>query len=424
MGARGLAKSLYGALYAPHYEPHFSLREPFFTKRAFAPREFRGQCLLFPLCAFVRKFHANAIEIGIDRFCGADATDPAFPRARRGKMPYDWAMLSNPDSNLPGRPSASPTPEENAGAGDLAVFEPDLKATGKADGEPSAREMVIVTGVSGAGKASALRAFEDLGYYSVDNLPLELLLDFAAHVLESRDTHRTAIVVDVREGATLDRLPTILLELKKRMHTTVVFLDATDAVLVRRFSETRRPHPLGRSQMVARSITDERQLLDPVRNVSDIIIDTSAFNVHELRAEMQARFAPKDEEAGLQNQMLVSCLSFGFKNGVPLDADLVFDIRFLPNPHFVPEFRDLTGRDPKVAKYIRDFPQTDEFLERVTGMMLFLLPHYVKEGKSYLTIAFGCTGGKHRSVMMAEEMAKRLKKAGFRVKAVHRDMPR
>jgi UPF0042 nucleotide-binding protein len=176
--------------------------------------------------------------------------------------------------------------------------------------------------------------------------------------------------------------------------------------------------------MVARSITDERQLLDPVRNVSDIIIDTSSFNVHELRADMQARFAPKDREAGLQNQMLVSCLSFGFKNGIPLDADLVFDIRFLPNPHFVPEFRDLTGRDPKVAKYIRDFPQTDEFLERITGLMLFVLPHYVKEGKSYLTVAFGCTGGKHRSVMMAEEMAKRLSEAGYRVKALHRDMPR
>ena len=300
----------------------------------------------------------------------------------------------------------------------------------EANAEPkqAAKEMVIVTGVSGAGKGSALRALEDLGYYAVDNLPLELLLDFAALVHDSPDTNRTAIVVDVREGSTIDRLPSILLDLKKRVHATVIFLDATDAVLVRRFSETRRPHPLGRSQMVARSITDERQLLDPVRNVSDMIIETSAFNVHELRAHVQAKFATKDkdgsEDGNLNKQMLVSCLSFGFKNGVPLDADLAFDIRFLPNPHFVPEFRDLTGRDPKVAKYIRDFPQTDEFLERITGLMLFLLPHYVKEGKSYLTIAFGCTGGKHRSVMMAEEMAKRLGVAGYRVKAVHRDMPR
>jgi UPF0042 nucleotide-binding protein len=176
--------------------------------------------------------------------------------------------------------------------------------------------------------------------------------------------------------------------------------------------------------MVARSITSERQLLDEVRNLADFLIDTSGFNVHELRADVQAKFGPQDGEGGLSAQMLVSCLSFGFKNGVPLDADLVFDVRFLPNPHFVPEFRKLTGRHPKVAKYVRDFPQTTEFLTRVTEMMLFLLPHYVKEGKSYLTIAFGCTGGQHRSVMMAEEMAKRLAKAGYRVKAVHRDMPR
>jgi UPF0042 nucleotide-binding protein len=286
------------------------------------------------------------------------------------------------------------------------------------------KELVIVTGISGAGKASALRAFEDLGYYAVDNLPLELLLEFAGIFQASPEYDRAAIVVDVREGPTLDRLPSILQELKKRLHTIVVFLDASDAVLVRRFSETRRPHPLGRGQMVAPSITEERQMLDPVRNISDIILDSSGFNVHELRAHVQARFAPKDADGSLKDQLLVTCLSFGFKNGVPLDADMVFDVRFLPNPHFVPEFRELTGRHPKVAKFVRDFPQTTEFLQRVTEMMLFLLPHYVSEGKSYLTIAFGCTGGKHRSVMMAEEMTKRLKKAGYRVKALHRDMPR
>jgi len=176
--------------------------------------------------------------------------------------------------------------------------------------------------------------------------------------------------------------------------------------------------------MVARSITSERQMLDEVRNLADFLIDTSGFNVHELRAYVQGKFGPQNGEASVINQILVSCLSFGFKNGVPLDADLVFDVRFLPNPHFVPEFRKLTGRHPKVAKYVRDFPQTTEFLQKVTEMLLFLLPHYIKEGKSYLTIAFGCTGGQHRSVMMAEEMAKRLTKSGFRVKAIHRDMPR
>ena len=304
---------------------------------------------------------------------------------------------------------------------------PGSKESGpKAPGakKPAAKELVILTGISGAGKASALKAFEDLGYYAVDNLPLELLPDFAALVRGSREMDRAVLVVDVREGPTLDRLPAILLKVKKTLHTSVVFLDASDAVLVRRYSETRRPHPLSRSEMVARSITSERQMLDEVRNLADFLIDTSSFNVHELRAYVQAKFGPQNGDGGLDSPLLVSCLSFGFKNGVPLDADLVFDVRFLPNPHFVPEFRKLTGRHPKVAKYVRDFPQSAEFLNKVTEMMLFLLPHYVKEGKSYLTIAFGCTGGQHRSVMMAEEMAKRLGKAGFRVKAVHRDMPR
>jgi UPF0042 nucleotide-binding protein len=280
------------------------------------------------------------------------------------------------------------------------------------------KELVIVTGISGSGKASALKAFEDLGFHCVDNLPLELLPDFAALVSNSADVQRAAIVIDVREGPTLDRLPEILKDVRKRLHTRVVFLDAQDAMLVRRFSETRRPHPLGLSETVSRSIVEERQLLDPIRNVADTLIDTSNFNVHELRAHIQTRFGHQDES----KHLLVSCLSFGFKNGVPLDADMVFDVRFLPNPHFVPEFRKKTGLHPGVAAYVRGFPQTQEFLNKVTSMMLYLLPHYVAEGKSYLTVAFGCTGGQHRSVMMAEEMKKRLKKAGYRVKALHRDM--
>lgn len=314
-------------------------------------------------------------------------------------------------------------------------------ASAESNSKPGAKELVIITGISGSGKGSALKALEDLGYYAVDNLPLELLPNFAA-LIESSPGHesddsrgyrldqglseidKAVIVVDVREGPTLELLPTILLKVKKTIHTSVVFLDASDAVLVRRYSETRRPHPLSRSEMVARSITSERQMLDEVRNLADFIVDTSGFNVHELRAYMQAKFGPQDSHGTLESQLLVSCLSFGFKNGVPLEADLVFDVRFLPNPHFVPEFRKLTGQDPKVAQYVRSFPQTEEFLGKVTDMLMFLLPHYIKEGKSYLTIAFGCTGGQHRSVMMAEEMASRLGGAGFRVKAVHRDMPR
>jgi len=283
-----------------------------------------------------------------------------------------------------------------------------------------AKELVIVTGISGAGKASALKAFEDLGFHAVDNLPLELLPDFAALVEKSAEVQDAAMVVDVREGATLDRLPDILKQVKRLLHTRVVFLDAQDAVLVQRYSETRRPHPLGRKETVARSIVEERQLLDPIRNVADTLIDTSNFNVHELRAHIQARFGHEDET----NQLLVSCLSFGFKNGVPLDADMVFDVRFLPNPHYVPEFNKLTGLDPEVAAYVRKFPQTGEFLSRVTDLLLYLLPHYVEEGKSYLTVAFGCTGGQHRSVMMVEDVAAKLKSAGYHVKTLHRDKPR
>jgi UPF0042 nucleotide-binding protein len=283
-----------------------------------------------------------------------------------------------------------------------------------------AKELVIVTGISGAGKASALKAFEDLDFHAVDNLPLELLPDFARLICKSDEIERAAIVVDVREGPTLDRLPQILKSVKKLLPTRVVFLDAQDASLVRRYSETRRPHPLGKSETVARSIVEERQLLDPIRNVADTLIDTSNFNVHELRANIQARFGHEGEV----RQLLVSCPSFGFKNGVPLDADMVFDVRFLPNPHFVPDFRNLTGLDPGVAAYVRGFPQSKEFLRRVTDLMLYLLPHYVQEGKSYLTVAFGCTGGQHRSVMMAEDMAQELQSAGYHVKALHRDIPR
>jgi RNase adapter protein RapZ len=280
--------------------------------------------------------------------------------------------------------------------------------------------LVILTGLSGSGKASALKAFEDLGYYAVDNLPIDLLTPFAELVAQSVEITRAALVVDVREGQRIERFPAMLRELRKRLSTTVIYLEASKAALLRRFSETRRPHPLGREAMVAQAIQAERTLLDPVRNVADILIDTSNFNVHELRAYIQDQF----ERESVGKSMLVSAVSFGYKNGVPLEADLVFDVRFLPNPHFVPEFRHLTGRHPKVVAYVRKFEQTQEFLDRVTSLLLFLLPHYIHEGKSYLTVAFGCTGGQHRSVMIAEEVRKRLAKEGYRVKTAHRDMPR
>jgi UPF0042 nucleotide-binding protein len=282
------------------------------------------------------------------------------------------------------------------------------------------RELVILTGMSGSGKLSALKAFEDLGYYSVDNLPLELIPRFADLVRQSVEIERAALVVDVREGMRLDRFPAILKKVRKVLPTRVVFLEASEDALVRRFSETRRPHPMGRTQTVVEGIRAERKRLDPIRNVADIVLDTTKFNVHELRAHINAQF----ERGASDRNLTISTTSFGFKNGVPTEADLVFDVRFLPNPHFVPEFRKLTGRHPKVAKYIRQFPQTQEFLDRVTDMLKFLLPHYVDEGKSYLTVAFGCTGGQHRSVFIAEEMKKRLEADGHRVKTAHRDMPR
>jgi RNase adapter protein RapZ len=282
------------------------------------------------------------------------------------------------------------------------------------------RELVILTGMSGSGKLSALKAFEDLGYYSVDNLPLELIPRFADLVQQSAEIERAALVVDVREGMRLDRFPAILKRVRKVLATRVVFLEASEDALVRRFSETRRPHPMGRSQTVVEGIRAERKRLEPIRNVADIVLDTTKFNVHELRAHITAQF----ERGSTEKNLTISSTSFGFKNGVPAEADLVFDVRFLPNPHFVPEFRKLTGRHPKVAKYIRQFPQTQEFLDKVTDMLKFLLPHYIEEGKSYLTVAFGCTGGQHRSVFIAEEMKKRLEAEGHRVKTAHRDMPR
>jgi RNase adapter protein RapZ len=282
-------------------------------------------------------------------------------------------------------------------------------------------ELVIITGMSGSGKASALKAFEDLGYYCVDNLPVELIPRFAELALQSGEIPRTALVVDVREGAQLEKLPAILKSVKRMIPTRVIFLEASDATLVRRFSETRRPHPLGTDTPVRASLTAERRHLRSIRAIADLVIDTSKFNVHELRAHLTDRF---QHRADKDRSILVSCVSFGYKHGVPDDADLVFDVRFLPNPHFVPEFRPLTGRHPRVAKYIRSFPQSKEFISRISELLVYLLPHYIHEGKSYLTISFGCTGGQHRSVMIAEDVGNRLRKAGYKVKVAHRDSPK
>jgi UPF0042 nucleotide-binding protein len=283
-----------------------------------------------------------------------------------------------------------------------------------------ASNLVIITGMSGSGKASVLKAFEDLGYYCVDNLPIVLIPRFADLVKQSSEIEKAALVADIREGEQLKRLPAIIRGLKKQVKTTVLFLEASDDVLLRRFSETRRPHPLGKDSTVKSALSEERQRLQPIRDMADFVVDSSRFNVHELRAHITSKFTAGSTEKGI----LISIVSFGYKTGVPSDVDLVFDVRFLPNPHFVPEFRPLTGRHPQVAKYIRSFPQTQEFIDRISDLLIYLIPHYIREGKSYLTIAFGCTGGQHRSVMISEDVKKRLARAGYRVKVVHRDSPK
>lgn len=279
-------------------------------------------------------------------------------------------------------------------------------------------ELVIITGMSGSGKGTVLKALEDLGYYSVDNLPLELIPKFAELTGSSPQISSAALVVDVREGDALRRFPSVYEHIRKAIPTRLLFLEADDAALMRRFSETRRPHPLGGDRNVATSVKEERQLLEPIRGLADIVLNTSKFNVHELREVIGEKFGAGRDES----QILIYVTSFGYRHGIPPDSDLVFDVRFLPNPNYIPQYKDLTGKNPDVAKYIRSFPQTNEFMERISDLLEYLLPHYIEEGKSYLTISFGCTGGHHRSVMMAEEIRKRLSKMGYRVKGLHRDI--
>jgi RNase adapter protein RapZ len=281
-------------------------------------------------------------------------------------------------------------------------------------------DLVIITGTSGSGKLTALKAFEDLGFYAVDNLPIALVPKFADLARDSKSRKRSALIIDIREGEALKSFPRIYADLKKHLRSMLVFLDADDEVLQRRFSETRRPHPLGSDATVLSSISDERKQLAPIRSLADLYIDTSKLNVHDLRRQISEKFRGSADPADI----VVYINSFGFRYGVPPDSDLVFDVRFLPNPNYIPEFKHLTGRHPSVARYIRSYPQTTEFINRISDLLIYLLPHYIREGKSYLTISFGCTGGHHRSVLIASEINKRLKKAGFSVKERHRDMNR
>jgi RNase adapter protein RapZ len=286
------------------------------------------------------------------------------------------------------------------------------------DSRNPGRQLVILTGLSGSGKSTVLKAFEDMGYYCVDNLPVELIPIFAElHAAGEGDLRRAALLVDAREGPQLEKLPGLLKHLRHDHPIILVYIEAHEDALLRRYSETRRPHPLGKDYSVRESLQHEQAMMEPIRKLADVVIDTTQFNVHELRQFVNDRFKSESKRP-----LLLSLVSFGYKYGVPTDADLMFDVRFLPNPHFVPKLRRFTGKDPKVKRYIQSFPQTGEFLHRMQQLLTYLIPHYIEEGKSYLTIAFGCTGGKHRSVMMAEWMRQALAKKGFATRVLHRDL--
>ena len=280
-------------------------------------------------------------------------------------------------------------------------------------------DLVVVTGMSGSGKGTVLKAFEDLGFFCIDNLPVPLIPKSVEGIsVSGGEIKRAALVIDVRAGERLRELEHVIGELRKgAFRLSVLFLEARDDVLVRRFSEKRRPHPLSGERPLRGAVRMERRRLRILRELADYTIDTSDTTVHEVRAKVMDRFRKRPQSARLS----INLLSFGYKHGIPLEADLLFDARFLPNPFFVPRIKDFSGRDPKVRRYLRSFPETKEFVKRVGDLLKYLLPNYLKEGKSYLTVAVGCTGGRHRSVFVVEELAKLLKNRNRAIHVQHRD---
>jgi len=282
-------------------------------------------------------------------------------------------------------------------------------------------KLVVVTGLSGAGKSQAIRALEDAGYFCIDNLPMVLIPTFVDLTVRDEDARRrVAVVVDVREGVRFSKFPAVYRGLKARadVDVTLIFLDAKANVLVRRFSETRRPHPLGRGRTPAESVSEEQRRLAPIKKLADHVLDTTQLTVHDLRRRIRTIAGDIQDSAAL----VVTILSFAFKRGVPSEADLVFDVRFLKNPYFIPALRPLTGLDRKVARYVLGSAAAREFMTLTTALLRFLLPQYVEEGKAYLTIAVGCTGGQHRSVAIAEALGRRLRRTrDIKVRVQHRE---
>lgn len=283
-------------------------------------------------------------------------------------------------------------------------------------------QTVIITGLSGSGKSTALRAFEDLGYFCVDNLPVALLpafLEIKSRKRQEGSPLKIALVMDVREETFLERFRDVFEEVREKgYHLEIIFLEASDEVLIARFSQTRRPHPLAFGVPLSQAIALERELLAPVKELAEVVIDTSPFNVHQLRQEIKARFAQRED----LSQMLVHLMSFGFKYGVPPETHLLFDVRFLPNPYFEPELKPLSGREPKIKDYVLKNPLGSEFLGLCEHCLRFLLPQYEREGKTYLVVGVGCTGGRHRSVAVAEELGKMVKSWGRKTLITHRDV--
>ncbi len=277
---------------------------------------------------------------------------------------------------------------------------------------------LIITGISGSGKTAVSHFLEDLGYYCVDNLPAKLIPSFVDLWLRREvEIQRVALVMDMRERGFLTDLPAALEQVKKRITPHLIFLDASDETLLKRFSESRRPHPLTRRKSVIEAIRLERRRLAPIKNMADEVLDTSSTNVSQLK-EVLTRRLVKGRTPTLQ----ILVVSFGYKYGVPLDADLIFDTRFLPNPFYVDVLRNKTGKSRQVREYVLRAGETREFLTRLYGFLDYLLPKFIAEGKSYLTIAIGCTGGRHRSVVLAEELGDYLRKARYDIKVFHRDM--
>jgi RNase adapter protein RapZ len=280
-------------------------------------------------------------------------------------------------------------------------------------------QILIITGLSGSGKTHVLRTLEDMGWFCVDNLPTALIPRFADLIVGTEELHRSALVIDMRERDFLRQFPQVYREVRrKEMTVGLLFLEAEDKVLVRRFSETRRPHPLAINQPAIEGIREEREALRPIRKMADLILDTSQYNAHQLRDYIRDHYDLRRRGT----PMILSVTSFGYKYGIPTEADLIFDVRFLPNPNFVASLKRLTGKHSSVVKYMKRQKDTSVFLKHVESFLAYVLPRYVREGKSYLTIGIGCTGGRHRSVMVANALGAALNKKSYHVKVRHRDV--